>query len=119
MTTDLKPTVDVEDALGQLDIRLGRVLTAQLEPSAPRPAYRFTIDFGKYGTRTSVGRFTRHPPEHLVGQQVLAVLNFAPRRIGEVLSEVLVLGVQVRGAESGEATFLTPTGEAKLGRKVS
>lgn len=118
MASDLKPTVPFEDTLALLDIRLGKVLAAQLEPSAPKPAYRLDIDFGKYGTRTSVGRFTQHPPEALVGQQVVAVLNFAPRQIGRVVSEVLVLGVQFRGAESGEATFLTPAGEAKLGSKM-
>jgi tRNA-binding protein len=118
MASELKPTVDFDDTLGRLDIRLGKVVSAQLEPSAPRPAYRLGIDFGRYGTRTSLGRFTQHPPEQLIGQQVVAVLNLGPRQIGEVTSEVLVLGVQFRGADSGEATFLTPAGEAKLGSKV-
>ena len=118
MATELKDTVSFEDTLGRLDIRLGRIVEAVLEPSAPRPAYRLTIDFGKYGRKTSVGRFTQHPAEELVGQQVLGVLNFEPRQIGEVSSEVLILGVQYPGAASGEATILTPVQDAKLGGKV-
>ena len=118
MPTPLKPTVTVSATLDLLDIRLGRVLKAELEPSAPKPAYRLTIDFGPYGTRTSVGRFTQHPPEDLIGQQVMGVLNFEARQIGDAQSEVLIIGLQFRGAESGEATFLTPATEGKLGSKL-
>lgn len=118
MATELKPTVKVEDTLGKLDIRLGQVLKAEPEPSAPKKSYRLTVDFGKYGVRTSVGRFTGHAPEELVGHQVLGVLNFAPRQIGDVQSNVLILGVQFPGADSGEATFVTPAKAAKLGSKL-
>ncbi|MFC4640264.1 tRNA-binding protein [Deinococcus hohokamensis] len=118
MPTPLKPTVEFDDTLGRLDLRLGRVLQAEPEPNAPKPAYRLTIDFGKYGVRTSVGRFTQQTPEDIVGRQVVGVLNFAPRQIGDASSEVLVLGVQVPGADSGEATALTPLITAKLGSKV-
>jgi tRNA-binding protein len=68
--------------------------------------------------RTSVGRFTQHAPEELKGKLVLGVLNFEPRRVGETLSEVLILGVQYPKAESGEATFITPAAEAKIGGKL-
>ncbi|WP_034385209.1 tRNA-binding protein [Deinococcus sp. YIM 77859] len=118
MATELKGTVPYEETLARLDIRLGRVVEVVPEPSAPRPAYRLTVDFGRYGRRVSVGRFTQHPPEELLGRQVVGVLNFEPRRVGDVLSEVLILGVQLPGAASGEATFLTPAREAKLGSKV-
>lgn len=116
--SDLKPTVSPDDTLALLDIRLGRVLSAEPEPSAPRAAYRLKIDFGKYGVRTSVGRFTRHAAAELVGQQVMGVLNFAPRQIGDVQSDVLVLGVQYKGADSGEATPVTPLLAGKLGSKL-
>jgi tRNA-binding protein len=65
-----------------------------------------------------VGRFTQHAPEELKGKLVLGVLNFEPRRVGETLSEVLILGVQYPKAESGEATFITPAVEAKIGSKL-
>ncbi|ACO48222.1 tRNA-binding-domain-containing CsaA-like protein [Deinococcus deserti] len=118
MASDLKAAVSYEETLARLDIRLGRVVEAVLEESAPKQAYRLTVDFGKYGRRVSVGRFTQHQSEELVGQQVVGVLNFEPRLVGKTMSEVLILGVQVPGAASGEATFLTPKREAKLGSKV-
>lgn len=118
MSTPIKEVVDFDETFGKLDIRLGKIVAAELEPTAPKKAYRLSIDFGKYGTKTSVGRFTGQTPEQLIGQQVVAVLNFAPRQIGEVTSEVLVLGVQFPGLDSGEATALSPLVAAKLGSKV-
>lgn len=118
MATPLKAPADSETTLGVLDIRVGRVLEAVPAASAPKPAHRLTVDFGKYGLKTSVGRFTGTPAEELVGTLVLGVLNFAPRQVGSVLSEVLVLGVQLPGAASGEAVPLTPLGAAKLGSRV-
>lgn len=118
MATELKETVAFEDTLGRLDIRLGRVVDVQPAPDAPKASHRLTIDFGKYGRRVSVGRFTGHGAQELLGRQVVAVLNFEPRQIGTETSEVLVLGVQFPGAASGEATFLTPAVDAKLGSKV-
>ncbi|GGJ67444.1 tRNA-binding protein [Deinococcus aquiradiocola] len=118
MPTPLKQAVDPEDTLGRLDVRLGRIVRADPEPGAPKPAYRLTVDFGKYGVKTSVGRFTQASPDALVGQQVLGVLNFPARQVGDVTSEVLILGVQVPGADSGEATPLVPLTAAKLGSKV-
>jgi tRNA-binding protein len=119
MPSELKPVVSPEDTLARLDIRLGRVLSVEPEPTAPKPAYRLTVDFGKFGRRTSVGRFTQHAAADLKGALVLGVLNFEPRQIGETLSEVLILGVQFPAADSGEATFLTPANPAaKIGGKV-
>ena len=118
MANDLKPTADFEETFGKLDIRLGRVLSAEPAPGTLKKSYRLKIDFGKYGVRTSVGRFTGHPPEELIGRQVMGVLNLAPRQIGDVQSDVLVLGIQFRGAESGEATPVTPITEGKLGSKL-
>lgn len=118
MATETKPVVKYEDTLAQLDIRLGRIVDVTPEPSASKSSYRLTVDFGKYGTKQSVGRFTQHSPEELLGKQVLGVLNFEPRTIGEAVSEVLILGVQYPKAVGGEATFLTPAVEAKLGSKV-
>jgi tRNA-binding protein len=118
MADEVKPIVDKEKTFDLLDIRLGRVVEVELEPSAPKKAYRLTIDFGRFGRKTSVGRFTHHPIEEIKGREVLAVLNFEPRKIGDAVSEVLVLGVQFPKADSGEATFVTPVKEAKLGGKL-
>lgn len=118
MTQEVKPTVSKEEVFDRLEIRLGRVIDVELEPSAPKPSYRMTIDFGKFGKRRSVGRFTKHPIEDVKGLLVLAVLNFESRSIGEATSEVLVLGVQYPKAESGEATFITPVTPAKIGSRL-
>lgn len=114
-----KETATKEETFDLLDIRLGRVMSAELDTSGPHQAYRLSIDFGKFGTKSSVGRFSCHSSEEIVGKLVLGVLNFPARQVGDTLSEVLVLGVQFPKADSGEATFLTPANEgAKLGGKV-
>ena len=84
----------------------------------PKPAYKMTIDFGKFGTRISVGRFTEHSTEEVKGSLVLGVLNFVPRTVGSTISEALILGVQYPKADSGEATFLIPKEDSKVGGKV-
>ncbi|MCK5826800.1 MAG: tRNA-binding protein [Desulfuromusa sp.] len=118
MVSEIKSTILKEETFDLLEIRLGKIIAVEEAPAAPKKAYKLTVDFGKFGTRTSVGRFTRHSPEELKGQQVMGVLNFAPRQVGETISEVLILGVQYPKAESGEATFITPVTPAKIGGKL-
>jgi tRNA-binding protein len=113
-----KGTVSKEETFDKLEIRLGRVISVEDEPSAPKKAYKIKIDFGKFGIKTSVGRFTQHQPEDIKGKLVMGILNLAPRQIGDTLSEALILGVQYPKAESGEATFITPFAEAKIGGKL-
>ena len=116
--TEEKEIVSKEDTFDKLEIRLGRIVSVEEEPSAPKKAYKLKIDFGKFGMKTSVGRFTQHSPEEIKDKLVLGILNFPPRQIGNVVSEVLVLGVQYPKADSGEATFITPAAQAKIGGKV-
>ncbi|HEY2867577.1 MAG TPA: hypothetical protein VGJ02_10835 [Pyrinomonadaceae bacterium] len=118
MSTEIKPIVSMEDTFDKLDIRVGRVMSVEPAPAAHKPSYIVRADFGKFGTRISVGRFTNHKPEDLVGKQILGVLNFEPREIGGVVSEFLTLGIQYPKADSGEATVITPMAEAKLGSKL-
>lgn len=118
MAKECKPIVDKEETFDRLEIRVGRVLEVEEEPSAPKRSYRMKVDFGKFGIRTSVGRFTQHPPEELKDQLVIGVLNFSPIQIGDVTSEVLILGLQYPKADSGEATFITPSAQSKIGSKL-
>lgn len=89
-----KEIVSKEETFDKLEIRLGRVISVEEEPSAPKRAYKMRVDFGTFGIRTSVGRFTQHTPEEIKDRLVLGVLNFSPRKIGDVTSDVLILGVQ-------------------------
>ncbi|MCP4625041.1 MAG: tRNA-binding protein [bacterium] len=118
MPKKTKPIVSMEETFDKLDIRVGRVVDVELETRTPKPTYKMEIDFGKYGKRVSYGRFTHHSTEDVKNRLVLGVLNFGARKIGDVTSEVLVLGVQFPKADSGEATFVSPAAGAKVGSKL-
>lgn len=113
-----KPVVSKEETFDKLDIRIGRILSVETAVDAPKAAYVIKADFGKFGIRTSVGRFTQHSPAELKNKLILGILNFEPRMIGSVQSEFLCLGVQYPKAESGEATIITPVADAKIGGKL-
>lgn len=78
----------------KVDIRVGTILEAAPVPKARNPSYALKIDFGPgVGVKKSAAQITVHyTPEDLIGRQVMAVVNFPPRQIGPVRSEVLVLG---------------------------
>lgn len=82
------------DTFAEVDIRVGTVIQAEPFPEARRPAYKLTIDFGsEIGVKRSSAQLTaNYRFDALVGRQVAAVVNFAPRQIGPFMSEVLVLG---------------------------
>lgn len=108
--------IGFEDFL-KVDIRVGRITRAEPFPEARKPAFKLWIDFGtEIGERKSSAQITKHyDPEILVGRQVMAVVNFPPRQIGPVRSEVLVLGVS--DAEGG-IVLLSPDQTVPLGARM-
>lgn len=90
-----------------VDIRVGTITRAEPFPQARKPAIRLWIDFGaEIGERKSSAQIAvLYDPDQLVGKQVMAVVNFPPRQIGPVMSEVLVLGVS---DENGDIVLISP-----------
>lgn len=105
------------DDFARVDIRVGRITRAEPFPQARKPAIRLWIDFGpELGEKRSSAQITAHyTPEGLVGKQVLAVVNFPPRQIGPVLSEVLVLGLS---DTAGGIVLIGPDQDVPLGGKL-
>ena len=109
-------TISFDDFL-KVDIRVGRITRAEPFPEARKPAFKLWVDFGgEIGEKKSSAQITKHYTlEELVGRQVLAVVNFPPRQIGPVKSEVLVLGVP---DEEGEVVLIGPGQEVPVGGRL-
>lgn len=86
-------TINHEDFL-KVKIASGTILSAATNPKAIKPAYILEIDFGEYGIKMSSAQITQHyTPADLIGQQILAIVNFPTKRVAGITSEVLVLAV--------------------------
>ena len=100
-----------------VDMRVGRVVEVEDFPEARKPAWKLTIDFGpELGRRRSSAQIKNYAREDLEGTLVVAVVNFPPRQIGPVRSEVLVLGAL--DDELG-VVLLRPDREAALGDRIA
>lgn len=109
------------DAFARVEMRVGRILEALPFPEARKPSYRLRIDFGpKVGERVSSAQLTATYPDpaSLVGRQVVAVMNFPPRRIAGFASEVLVLGAMGEEDDAAQVWLLEPSPEAPLGARI-
>jgi tRNA-binding protein len=104
------------DDFAKIDIRCGTIVEVKDFPNARKPAYQLTIDFGDAGMKQSSAQVTRHyQKEQLVGQQVLAVINFPKKQIANFFSECLVLGVY---DSNNDVILLQPERMVKNGQRV-
>ncbi len=105
------------DDFMKLDIRVGEIIRAEAFPEARKPAYKLWINFGaEIGEKKSSAQITVHYDiTDLIGKRVMAVVNFPPRQIGPVKSEVLVLGVSDAG---GAIVLMVPDADVPLGGRL-
>ncbi len=101
----------------QVDIRVGTIIQADPFPQARKSAYQLRIDFGQeIGIKRSSAQITQHyQPQELIGKQILAVVNFAPKQIGPFISEVLVLGLS---DPIGQIVLVAPDQHVPNGEKL-
>src|SRR5688572_13802590 len=104
------------DQFVAVDMRVGRVTEVQEFPEARKPAWKLTSDFGpEIGVKRSSAQVTNYAREELEGRLIVAVVNFPPRQIGPVRSEVLCLGAS---DSEGQVILLAPDAEVPLGSRI-
>ena len=104
------------EAFETLDARVGRILRAEPNEKARKPAYKMWIDFGPLGEKTSSAQLTVHyTAAELAGRLIVAAVNLGTRRVAVFPSEVLVLGVP---DEAGEVVLLSPDKDVPLGGRM-
>jgi tRNA-binding protein len=104
------------DHFAAVDMRVGQIVAVEDFPEARKPAWKLTIDFGEeLGTKRSSAQITNYTREELEGRRIVGVVNFPPRQIGPVRSEVLVLGAS---DEEGRVILLAPDTDVPLGARI-
>ncbi|PLX08386.1 MAG: tRNA-binding protein [Marinilabiliales bacterium] len=100
----------------KVEMRVGTIINAVEFEEAIKPAYKITVDFGKYGIKKTSAQITKlYKIEDLKGRQIIAVINFAPKQIANFMSEFLILGVM---GDEKEVTLIQPTNKTSNGRRV-
>ncbi len=112
----VKAQIEYSD-FDKVDIRVGKITKVEDFPEAHKPSFKLWIDFGsEIGTKTSSAQVVKnHTKEELMGKQVACVVNFAPKKIGPFVSEVLLLGPDDGSGEESNWVILTPLKEVPLG----
>ncbi|MBI1257176.1 MAG: tRNA-binding protein [Chloroflexi bacterium] len=108
-------TITYDDFV-QVEMRVGEIVEVQDFPRARNPSYKVRVNFGAdIGEKWSSAQITKYSKEELIGKQVIAVINFAPKNIAGFMSECLILGASM---DDGSVSVLTPSRPAVLGGKV-
>lgn len=106
--------ISIDDFL-KVDMRVGTIKSASINEKAKKKAYKLEIDLGEESTKWSSAQITdMYTPEELIGKKVITVVNFKPIKIGDIYSEVLVLGVD---GESG-VVLLSVNEDCENGKRV-
>ncbi len=104
------------DDFMKVEMRVGTVISAEEFKEARNPAYQMIIDFGDFGKRKTSAQITAlYEPKDLIGRQVIAVTNFPPKQIANIMSECLVLGGV---GENKEVTLIEPERKVKNGTRI-
>lgn len=108
------------DDFNKIDIRVGKVVRVEDFPEAHSPSYKLWIDFGdEIGVKTSSAQIVKNQTkEEILNREVVCVVNFASKKIGPFMSEVLTLGLDDGTDEKSNWVILTPFKEVPLGRRV-
>lgn len=110
-----QPEINWSD-FSKIEMRIGTVISAEIFAEVKKPAYKLVVDFGIYGTRKTSAQITkRYQPEGLVGKQVVAVLNFPPKQIANMMSECLILGGL---GNDGDVILIKPDSNVENGTKI-
>lgn len=101
----------------RVEMRVGRVLSAEAFEKARKPSYKLQIDFGPYGIKKSSAQITQgYNCDELIGKLVVAVVNFPAKQIADMMSECLVLGAV---GDAGLVTLISPDKEVSLGQRIA
>lgn len=115
MSNSDKNTIQWDD-FSKIEMRIGTVISCEVSEKARSPAYKMTIDFGEFGIRKTSAQITKlYQPENIIGKQVIAVVNFPPKQIANIMSECLILGGV---GKDNEVTLIQPERETENGTKI-
>lgn len=115
LKTESNSLIQYSDFL-KVDIRAGTIVGIRDLPEARKPAFVLEIDFGDLGIKRSSSQITDHyRKEELIGKQVIAVVNFPPKQVGKVMSEVLTLGLS---DDKGLVVLVHPTASVPNGSRL-
>lgn len=104
------------DDFTKVEMRVGTILTAEVFKEVKNPAYKIQIDFGKFGIKKTSAQITKlYDPKELIGNQIVAVINFPKKQIANIMSECLVLGAV---GEQHEITLISPDRKIKNGTRI-
>lgn len=108
--------INIKD-FSKIDIRVGTIIKVDLLAKATKPAFHLEIDFGNLGIKHSTAQITKiYKQEELIGRQIIAVVNFPPKRVAGIKSEVLVMGAN---DDKGAVVLLELEKNIPNGTKIS